>query len=76
MRRYRYWFGSPDVEGRNLATCLWVTQEHAKRGGTGPAHRKAAGAARHSYTSWGIERLGLVIEDGVESWGLETWIDV
>ncbi|OBT79188.1 hypothetical protein VF21_01758 [Pseudogymnoascus sp. 05NY08] len=70
----KYWFGSPDVNGRNLATCVWRTKEDAVLGGVGPAHRRAAGAARHSYTEWHIERLSLVIKDNIDSWAIEEWV--
>ncbi|KAB5532534.1 hypothetical protein GE09DRAFT_973367 [Coniochaeta sp. 2T2.1] len=71
----KYWFGEPDVEGRNLATCLWRSREDAIKGGIGPAHRKAAGSARHLYSSWKIDRHRLVIRDGVESWDIIDWED-
>lgn len=69
----KYWFGFPDVEGRNLATCVWRSQEDARQGGVGPAHRRAAGAARHSYTEWHIERLALTIKNGAKEWKIEEW---
>ncbi|KAK3688614.1 hypothetical protein B0T22DRAFT_159305 [Podospora appendiculata] len=69
----KYWFGSPDVEGRNLATCIWRSQDDAKKGGIGPAHRKAAGSARNLYSSWKIDRHRLTIRDGIESWELTDW---
>lgn len=31
----KYWFGTPDADSRNLATCLWRSREDAKRGGAG-----------------------------------------
>ncbi|KAJ2984879.1 hypothetical protein NUW58_g1511 [Xylaria curta] len=40
----KYWFGSPDKDGKNLATCVWRSQEDARKGGIGPAHRRAAAA--------------------------------
>ncbi|KAK0641988.1 hypothetical protein B0T16DRAFT_394178 [Cercophora newfieldiana] len=71
----KYWFGSPDVDGRNLATCIWRSQEDAKKGGIGPAHRKAAGAARHLYSFWQIDRHRLTIRDGIEGWEISSWAD-
>lgn len=44
-------------------------------GGVGPAHRRAAGAARHNYTEWRIERLALVFDDEVKNWAIEEWGD-
>ncbi|KAI8623649.1 eukaryotic translation initiation factor 3 subunit-like protein [Xylariaceae sp. FL1651] len=57
----KYWFGSPDKEGKNLATCLWRSQEDARKGGIGPAHRRAAAAARDLYSHWKIDRHRLII---------------
>ncbi|KAK4198344.1 hypothetical protein QBC40DRAFT_283827 [Triangularia verruculosa] len=71
----KYWFGTPDVDGRNLATCVWRSQEDARKGGVGPAHRKAAGAARHLYSFWKIDRHRLTIEDGVNGWSITEWAD-
>jgi hypothetical protein len=31
----KYWFGTPDANGRNLATCLWRHRDDAKLGGAG-----------------------------------------
>ena len=71
----RYWFGEPDKDGRNLATCIWRSREDAKNGGVGPAHRRASGATRSLYSSWRIDRHRLIIRDGVESWDLVEWVD-
>ncbi|KAH7039597.1 uncharacterized protein B0I36DRAFT_203953, partial [Microdochium trichocladiopsis] len=64
----KYWFGSPDAEGRNLATCLWRSRDDARRGNMGPGHRKAAMATRSLYSNWQIDRHRLTIGDGVQSW--------
>ncbi|KAK3352837.1 hypothetical protein B0T25DRAFT_194973 [Lasiosphaeria hispida] len=69
----KYWFGSPDVDGRNLATCIWRSQEDARKGGIGPAHRRAAGAARSLYSFWKIDRHRLTIRDSIESWEISDW---
>lgn len=71
----RYWFGLPDKDGRNLATCLWRSQADSKLGGVGPAHRKASGATRHLYTEWQIERYRLSISHGIGSWEILDWTD-
>ena len=72
---FRYWFGTPDQEGRNLATCVWRRPEDAKAGSIGPAHRKAAGATRYLYSDWKIERLRLLIRDGAQDWEIGQWVD-
>ena len=71
----RYWFGEPDAEGRNLATCVWQTREHAVKGGQGPAHRKASRATHSMYTAWKIDRHRLSIADGAETWTIQEWTD-
>ncbi|CAN8101784.1 unnamed protein product [Discula destructiva] len=64
----KYWFGTPNHELRNLATCIWRSQDDAKKGSVGPEHRKAAMAARSSYAEWRIDQHRLVIRDAVSSW--------
>ncbi|CAM1503047.1 Fc.00g078230.m01.CDS01 [Cosmosporella sp. VM-42] len=71
----KYWFGSPDSELRNLATCIWRTREDAKNGGRGPAHREAAGATRSMYAFWRIDQHRLIIRENVESWEITPWQD-
>jgi len=71
----KYWFGSPDHTGRNMATCVWRSKEDARLGGVGLAHRQAAMAARHLYTDWEIERLALVIKDDIKEWKIRPWVD-
>lgn len=71
----KYWFGSPDQNGRNLATCVWRNQEDARIGSVGEAHRRAAGATRFLYTEWRIERLRLLIKDEVKNWEIGQWVD-
>lgn len=71
----RYWFGSPDGSGRNLATCVWRCLQDAKVGSVGEAHRQAAGAARQLYTEWKIERLRLLIKDDAKEWEINQWVD-
>ncbi|KAF7564119.1 hypothetical protein G7046_g66 [Stylonectria norvegica] len=71
----KYWFGAPDPELRNLATCIWRTRQDAKDGGTGPAHRRAAGATRSLYAFWQIDQHRLIIRDNAESWEIIPWSD-
>jgi len=58
-----------------MATCVWRTLHDARIGSVGEAHRRAAGAARHLYTEWKIERLALRIKDNAEGWEINKWID-
>jgi len=69
----KYWFGAPDKDGRNLATCLWRSLHDARVGSVGEAHRAAANAARHMYTEWRIERLRLTIKDDIKEWDISEW---
>jgi len=71
----KYWFGVPDENGRNLATCLWRSSQDARIGSVGPKHRIAANAARHMYTEWNIERLRLLVKDNIKGWEIEQWVD-
>ncbi|QSZ29882.1 hypothetical protein DSL72_004400 [Monilinia vaccinii-corymbosi] len=71
----KYWFGEPDKNGRNLATCVWRSSRDAKIGSVGPKHRVAANAARHMYTEWKIERLRLLVKDGIKGWEIGQWVD-
>ncbi|POR34509.1 Uncharacterized protein TPAR_05282 [Tolypocladium paradoxum] len=69
----KYWFGSPDPELRNLATCVWRSRQDAMEGGRGPAHRKAAGSTRALYAFWKIDQHRLTIRDNAESWEIVPW---
>jgi len=71
----KYWFGHPDHQGRNLATCIWRSRDDARRGGVGEAHRRASAATRNLYSDWNIERLALVIKDDATDWNITPWID-
>lgn len=57
----RYWFGVPDKNGRNLATCVWRSCRDARIGSVGPKHRVAANAARSMYTEWRSEFSSVVM---------------
>ncbi|KZL64828.1 upf0643 protein [Colletotrichum incanum] len=71
----KYWFGSPDSEGRNLATCVWRSRPDAVKAGHGPAHRRASRATASMYSFWRIDRHRLIIRDGAESWEIVNWVD-
>ncbi|KAJ3495195.1 hypothetical protein NLG97_g3564 [Lecanicillium saksenae] len=71
----KYWFGSPDSELRNLATCLWRSKEDAFAGGRGPAHRKAAMSTRSLYAYWKIDQHRLTIRNNAEDWEIVPWVD-
>ncbi|WYZ35288.1 hypothetical protein EsH8_I_001564 [Colletotrichum jinshuiense] len=71
----KYWFGSPDSEGRNLATCVWRSRPDASKAGHGQAHRRASRATASMYSFWRIDRHRLVIRDGASSWEIVDWVD-
>jgi hypothetical protein len=89
----KYWFGTPNEVGRNLATCeywylveivtkfnlsvigVWRNRADARRGGAGPGHAQAMGAAARMYDEWFVERLKLTVDPNVGSWSFSDWVD-
>jgi hypothetical protein len=71
----RYWFGAPDAEGRNLATCIWHSRDHAVRGSKGQWHKRAARATASLYSYWKIERLRLTVREGAAGIDFAEWVD-
>lgn len=55
----KYWFGKPDAQRRNLATCVWRSREDATEGGKGPWHRRARLAASELYKAIEFRKLWL-----------------
>ncbi|KIW64995.1 hypothetical protein, variant [Phialophora macrospora] len=64
----KYWYGVPDENRRNLATCFWRSKEDAVNGGRGPWHKQARAAIPNMYEHIDIKGLHLIIEDDVRSW--------
>ncbi|OCK76285.1 hypothetical protein K432DRAFT_446130 [Lepidopterella palustris CBS 459.81] len=71
----KYWFGSPNAERRNLATCLWRSKEDARKGGLGPWHKKARAAARDIYAEITFSSHRFTVGDGVATWSFEDWVE-
>ncbi|KAL8696973.1 MAG: hypothetical protein Q9201_007380 [Fulgogasparrea decipioides] len=69
----KYWFGTPDEDGRNLATCIWRRRADAQAGSSGDGHKAAMRATINMYTEWKIERLKLVVGGNVERWEIVPW---
>ncbi len=68
----KYWFGTPeDLEGRNLATCIWRSKEDAKIGGGGEFHRKAMKTVVGWYKFWKIEEISFTISKGAKDYTLK-----
>lgn len=51
-----YWYGTPDSEGNNLATCIWQSRRHAVAANSRPNHIVAARLAAASFESFTLER--------------------
>lgn len=85
----KYWFGVPDENYRNLATCeqapssvckhaiddvgIWSTFEDAKAGGRGEGHREAARTTMNLYSEWRVERLKFEIGENTTEWSIRSW---
>ncbi|KAF2190159.1 hypothetical protein K469DRAFT_561425 [Zopfia rhizophila CBS 207.26] len=69
----KYWFGSPNHERRNLATCFWRSREDARKGGLGPWHNKARAAGRELYDSIGFSTHRFIILDGAQDFVFGDW---
>ncbi|KAH0603812.1 uncharacterized protein H6S33_007471 [Morchella sextelata] len=69
----KYWFGVPDELGYNLATCVWRDIKDARRGGRGKGHQAAMRAVKGLYKKWEVERLALVVGEGVKEWDIVKW---
>lgn len=51
-----YWYGVPDSEGNNLATCVWQSRRHAVAANSRPDHIIAARLAAASFETYIFER--------------------
>ncbi|KAL8809254.1 MAG: hypothetical protein Q9223_006685 [Gallowayella weberi] len=71
----KYWFGTPDADGRNLATCIWRRREDAQPGSSGEGHKAAMRATINMYTEWQVERRKLIVGDNAETWNILPWTD-
>ncbi|CAK4034891.1 Hypothetical predicted protein [Lecanosticta acicola] len=69
----KYWFGTPDEERKNLATCLWRNHEDAVQGGGGNWHKQAREAAAVMYDFINFHAHTLTVSEGAESWTLEEY---
>ncbi|KIX93099.1 uncharacterized protein Z520_11156 [Fonsecaea multimorphosa CBS 102226] len=69
----KYWYGVPDTNRRNLATCFWRNKEDAVNGGRGPWHKKARAAISSMYEEIDVKGLRFTIEDDVASWAFSPY---
>ncbi|ORX34235.1 hypothetical protein BD324DRAFT_173468 [Kockovaella imperatae] len=70
-----YWYGEPDDQGQNLATCVWQSRQQALEGTKGPRHIHAMRQAAKAYESFTLERWVLRKERGKLRLSLVPWID-
>jgi hypothetical protein len=70
----KYWWQDPPnpLNHKNLATCIWVSREHAKSAGRLPMHAMAMGASCESYEKWNIEQYYLRVHTN-NCWELESF---
>ncbi|KPI45185.1 uncharacterized protein AB675_2319 [Cyphellophora attinorum] len=70
----KYWYGEPDAERRNLATCFWTNKEAAIAGGRGPLHKQARAIIPQMYESIHVKGLRFAITDAAREWKLEPYL--
>jgi len=69
-----YWYGVPDsVTGANLATCIWTSQDYARRASKLPLHREAVRHAVDAYESFDLSRYAVVKRKGEDGVRIEPW---
>ncbi|KAL8947837.1 MAG: hypothetical protein Q9222_005922 [Ikaeria aurantiellina] len=71
----KYWFGIPDADFRNLATCIWRQREDAHPGSSGEGHKAAMRATINMYSEWHIERHKLKVSKDANEWDIVPWSD-
>ncbi|KAI4149902.1 MAG: hypothetical protein LQ340_004383 [Diploschistes diacapsis] len=62
----KYWFGKPDEELRNLATCVWRSKAEANAVRKKPRHIKAKVEGSPMYRNILIKELQLTVETGLK----------
>lgn len=65
-----YWFGVPK-DGKNLATCIWESEQQSKDASAGPEHTKGKGLARGAYNPFQIELYRISKSKGKRYVGIE-----
>ncbi|KAL5614488.1 hypothetical protein BROUX41_004593 [Berkeleyomyces rouxiae] len=67
----KYWFGFPDTERRNLATCLWSNRIDAAKASHCPDHIEAVRMGTPMYEWFRIECYEFTVLDGLSGWTFE-----
>ena len=70
-----YWYGTPDPEGNNLATCIWQSRRHAIAAYSRPHHIVASRLAAASYEAFALERHVIKKVKGEPGVTVEPYID-
>jgi len=68
-----YWYGVPDADGYNLATCIWQSRRHAVAANSRPYHITAMRLAAASFETYILERHVLRKTAGVKELTVERY---
>jgi hypothetical protein len=69
----KYWFGIPDFDGRNLATCVWTNMDWAMKASKLPEHVKGRALVwRGVYEHWLVQQYTLSVGGG-KKWMIEKF---
>ncbi|KAF2678499.1 hypothetical protein K458DRAFT_276495, partial [Lentithecium fluviatile CBS 122367] len=69
----KYWFGKPDGERQNLATCFWRSREDAYKGGLGSWHAQARAAGGKLYEHIRFSTHRFTVVEGGREFRFEEW---
>lgn len=75
VRSIFLWVVGGKIIDDDVVVGVWRNREDAHRGGTGPWHRKARGAAREMYEKIVFTTMELVVENEVGEWSFAEWTD-
>jgi hypothetical protein len=70
-----YWYGVPNPQGDNVATCLWASRSAAREASGLEMHRLAAGLASGVYERYELVRYCVRKEEGETQLRVEVWED-
>ncbi|KAJ9113980.1 hypothetical protein QFC22_005798 [Naganishia vaughanmartiniae] len=70
-----YWYGEPDAQGHNVATCLWTGRDAARKASRLEKHQAAAGLAGKAYESYELVRYCVRKAAGETKVKIEAWED-
>ncbi|KAJ9091895.1 hypothetical protein QFC19_008921 [Naganishia cerealis] len=70
-----YWYGEPDSQGNNVATCVWTGRDAARRASRLEKHRVAAALAGEVYATYELVRYCVRKVQGETGVRIEVWED-